>query len=260
MVKCKGTKYKVNPHVPSKYQIFGHCLGTRISKIITIESSTLLKLRTSNLCICMLVYDSARKPVWQKIQPSATISTNHKTDLKFQLMSNFVIGWKSCRCSKNVVALSFWQTVVRKYARAQFRRFWLKRARNQFTTPHYLSLLWIFSIVCNVIVHHNNYILIGYSVFVNNLVGMAYVSLMPIIPITIATSDQDDPDFSAIGNFIFSRQIWTLYRNQLINSVEFFFRRHLLFWTKFRSKYFQSSLRIPLPSDLDDKIRWYLSA
>ena len=27
----------------------------------------------------------------------------------------FVIGWKSCRWSKNFVALSFWQTVLRKY-------------------------------------------------------------------------------------------------------------------------------------------------
>ena len=91
----------------------------------------------------------------------------------------------------------------------------VKRAKNQFTIPHYLSLLWIFSIVCNVIVHHNNYILIGYSVFMNNLVGMAYVSLMPIIPITIAPSNQNDPDFSAIGNFIFRRQIWTLYIRKL---------------------------------------------
>ena len=127
------------------------------------------------------------------------------------------------RTFRSFKKLAFRQSVVRNYARVQFRRSGLKRAKNQFANPHYLSLLWIFSIVCNVIVHHNNYILIGYSMFVNNLVGMANVSLMPIIPVTIATSDQDDPDFSAIGNFIFSRQIWTLYRNQLIHSVEFFY-------------------------------------
>ena len=41
-----------------------------------------------------------------------TISTNHKIDLKFWLMSYFVIGWNSCRRS---TFQSHWQTVVRKY-------------------------------------------------------------------------------------------------------------------------------------------------
>ena len=116
------------------------------------------------------------------------------------------------RNKKNI----FVRFLVQMKTSKAFEIYWLLKGP-KISSPHYLSLLWIFSIVCNVIVHHNNYILIGYSVFVNNLVGMAYVSLMPIIPITIATSDQDDPDFSAIGNFIFRRQIWTLYRrNQLI--------------------------------------------
>ena len=45
--------------------------------------------------------------------PPKTIWTNHKKDLKTQLLSYFVIGCNSCRMSKIAVALAFWQTVMK---------------------------------------------------------------------------------------------------------------------------------------------------
>ena len=65
------------------------------------------------------VRQSARKLVWLKFRPFATISTNHKTVLRSQQFSYFVIVWNSSKFLSH--CLSGRLTYVCKYPRAQVR-------------------------------------------------------------------------------------------------------------------------------------------
>merc|ERR550534_1457258 len=56
-----------------------------------------------------------------------------------------------------------------------------------------LAWSWVFLVVGNVIVHHDNDVVVRNSMCVHDLVGVAHVGLVSVVEPTVAAGDQEDP-------------------------------------------------------------------
>ena len=84
------------------------------------------------------VWQSARKPVWQKFQPAATILTNHKIAHMLKLQGSFVIGWNSWR-STHIQKLAI--LCLNKSSLADLVRDWQHQPPQPSVECHFISLI-----------------------------------------------------------------------------------------------------------------------